>query len=69
MIDYFIACYFGPRRTSFKALDRDPFYHVKKHIARLNRFKDENINKVVFVVNPFSPDVDKQLEKITEKTE
>lgn len=65
MINYIIACYFGPRRIIKENYLQDPFYFIKKHVEKINFYNDKNISKVTFVVNPYNEN-DKKVEEIAE---
>jgi hypothetical protein len=61
MINYIVACYFGPRRVKNSNYLNDRFYFIKQHINKINLYNDKNISKVTFVVNPFDQR-DKEIE-------
>ena len=64
-ITYIIATWLGPRRADYytKQFQSDPYFLVKQHITNLSIFDNDNINKIIIVVNENDELIDANLQE------
>lgn len=63
-ITYIIATWLGPRRESYytEQFESDPYFLIKQHVTNLSVFENDNIEKIIIVVNKNDESIDTNLQ-------